>query len=90
MDEISSLYYLRFMVVDRPGVLAQIAGVLGQFDISISSMLQQGRRAGQTVSIVIKTHVAKERDVQTALREINRMAFISAPAILIRVEGKDE
>ena len=90
MDEISSLYYLRFMVVDRPGVLAQIAGVLGQFDISISSMLQQGRRAGQTVSIVIKTHVAKERDVQTALREINRMAFISAPAILISVEGKDE
>ena len=90
MDEISSLYYLRFMVVDRPGVLAQIAGVLGQFDISISSMLQQGRRAGQTVSIVIKTHLAKERDVQTALREINRMAFISAPAILIRVEGKDE
>ena len=90
MDEISSLYYLRFMVVDRPGVLAQIAGVLGQFDISISSMLQQGRRAGQTVSIVIKTHMAKERDVQTALREINRMAFISAPAILIRVEGKDE
>jgi homoserine dehydrogenase len=90
IDEISSLYYLRFMVVDRPGVLAQIAGVLGQFGISISSMLQQGRRAGQTVSIVIKTHMAKERDVQTALREINRMAFISAPAILIRVEGKDE
>lgn len=90
MDEISSLYYLRFMVVDRPGVLAQIAGVLGQFGISISSMLQQGRRAGQTVSIVIKTHMAKERDVQAALREINRMACISAPAILIRIEGKDE
>lgn len=90
IDEISSLYYLRFMVVDRPGVLAQIAGVLGQFDISISSMLQQGRRAGQTVSIVIKTHMARERDVQAALREINRMAFISAPAVLIRVEGKDE
>ena len=90
MDEISSLYYLRFMVVDRPGVLAQIAGVLGQFGISISSMLQQGRSAGQTVSIVIKTHLAKERDVQAALREINRMTCISAPTILIRVEGKDE
>jgi homoserine dehydrogenase len=90
MDEISSLYYLRFMVVDRPGVLAQIAGELGRFGISISSMLQQGRRAGQTVSIVIKTHMAKERDVQSALREINRMACISAPTILIRVEGKDE
>ena len=90
MDEISSLYYLRFMVVDRPGVLAQIAGELGRFGISISSMLQQGRRAGQTVPIVIKTHMAKERDVQTALRGIDRMAFISEPTILIRVEGEDE
>jgi homoserine dehydrogenase len=39
---------------------------------------------------VIKTHTATERDVQTALRVINRMAFISEPTTLIRVEGKDE
>ena len=90
MDEISSLYYLRFMVVDRPGVLAQIAGELGHCGISISSMVQQGRREGQTVPIVIKTHVAKERDVQTALREINRKAFVSESPTLIRIEGKDE
>ncbi|ALA60842.1 homoserine dehydrogenase [Nitrospira moscoviensis] len=90
MEEISSLYYLRFMVVDRPGVLAQIAGELGRCGISISSMLQQGRREGQTVPVVIKTHMAQERDVQTALREINRKPFISEPTALIRVEGKDE
>ncbi len=90
MDEINSLYYLRFMVVDRPGVLAQIAGELGRFGISISSMLQQGRRVGQTVSIVMKTHMAKEREIQSALREINRMNCISEPATLIRVEGQDE
>ncbi len=90
MDEISSLYYLRFMVVDRPGVLAQIAGELGRFGISISSMLQQGRRVGQTVSIVMKTHMAKEREIQSALREINRMNCVSEPATLIRVEGQDE
>jgi homoserine dehydrogenase len=90
MEEISSLYYLRFMVVDRPGVLAQIAGELGRCGISISSMLQQGRREGQTVPVVIKTHMARERDVQTALREINRKPFVSEPATLIRVEGKDE
>ena len=90
MEEISSLYYLRFMVVDRPGVLAQIAGELGRCGISISSMLQQGRREGQTVPVVIKTHMAKERDVQTALREINRKPFVSEPATLIRVEGRDE
>lgn len=90
IEEISSLYYLRFMVVDRPGVLAQIAGELGRCGISISSMLQQGRREGQTVPVVIKTHMARERDVQTALREINRKPFVSEPATLIRVEGKDE
>jgi homoserine dehydrogenase len=90
MEDITSLYYLRFTVVDRPGVLAQIAGELGRCGISISSMLQQGRREGQTVPVVIKTHMAKERDVQTALREINRKAFVSEPAILIRVEGQDE
>lgn len=90
MEEISSLYYLRFTVVDRPGVLAQIAGELGRCGISISSMVQQGRCEGQTVPVVIKTHTAKERDVQNALREINRMAFVSEPTTLIRVEGKDE
>jgi homoserine dehydrogenase len=90
MEEITSLYYLRFMVVDRPGVLAQIAGELGRCGISISSMLQQGRREGQTVPVVIKTHTARERDVQTALRDINRKPFISEPTTLIRVEGKDE
>jgi homoserine dehydrogenase len=90
MDEIRSLYYLRFMVIDRPGVLSQIAGELGRCGISISSMLQKGRREGQTVPIVIKTHTATERDVQAALSQINRMSFMSEPTTLIRVEGKDE
>ncbi|HXV68553.1 MAG TPA: ACT domain-containing protein, partial [Nitrospira sp.] len=90
MEEIRSLYYLRFTVVDRPGVLAQIAGELGRCGISISSMLQQGRREGQTVPVVIKTHMAQERDVQVALREINCKPFVSEPASLIRIEGRDE
>jgi len=90
MEDIESLYYLRFMVVDRPGVLAQISGDLGRHGISISSVLQQGRREGQTVPVVIKTHMAKERDVQTALREINHKSFVSEPTKLIRVEGTDE
>ena len=90
IEELRSLYYLRFMVTDRPGVLSQIAGELGRCGISISSMLQKGRREGQTVPIVIKTHMAQERDVRTALHEINRMTFMSEPTALIRVEGRDE
>ena len=90
MEEITSLYYIRFMVLDRPGVLSQIAGVLGRYGISISSVLQQGRKEGQTVPVVIMTHMAKERDIQNALREINTMPYISEPTTLIRVEGRDE
>lgn len=90
IDEIRSLYYMRFMVLDKPGVLSQISGVLGRYGISISSVLQQGRKEGQTVPVVIMTHTATERDVQAALREIDRMAFISQPTTLIRVEGHDE
>ena len=90
MEEISSLYYLRFMVVDRPGVLSQIAGVLGQHGISMSSVIQKGRKEGQTVPVVMMTHTAREREVQSALREINRMPFISESTTLIRVEGHDE
>jgi len=90
MEEITSLYYLRFMVVDRPGVLSQIAGVLGTHGISISSVIQKGRKEGQTVPVVIMTHAAREREVQTALQDINRMSFISEPTTLIRVEGHDE
>ena len=90
MENITSLYYIRFMVLDRPGVLSQIAGVLGQQGISISSVLQKGRKEGQTVPVVIMTHTAQERQVQDALREIDGMAFISEPTTLIRVEGPDE
>ncbi len=89
MEEITALYYTRFMVLDRPSVLSQIAGVLGRHGISISSVLQKGRKEGQTVPVVIMTHQAKERDVQAALREINQMPFISEPTTVIRVEGPD-
>ncbi|MSR25051.1 MAG: homoserine dehydrogenase [Nitrospiraceae bacterium] len=90
MEEILSQYYMRFMVLDRPGVLSQIAGVLGRHNISIASVIQQGRKEGQTVPVVIMTHTSRERDVQAALREIDNMAFISEPTTLIRVEGHDE
>ena len=90
MEEITSLYYMRFMVLDKPGVLSKISGVLGDHRISISSVIQQGRKEGQTVPVVIMTHRASERNVQAALREIDPMAFVSEPTTLIRVEGRDE
>ncbi len=90
MEELTTRYYLRCMVVDRPGVLSQIAGVLGHHRISIMSVLQQGRQEGQTVPLIIMTHRASERSVQTALKEINQMAtVVSHPTTLIRVEDEE-
>ncbi|HZR47422.1 MAG TPA: homoserine dehydrogenase [Candidatus Manganitrophaceae bacterium] len=90
MEEIESLYYLRFMAEDRPGVLSKISGILGRHKISISSVIQQGRKAGGNVPLVMMSHRAKERDIQEALSKINRMDYVSQPTVLIRVEGEDE
>ena len=89
MEEISSMYYLRFVVRDQPGVLSQIAGTLGQHHISISSVLQKGREEGQAVPLVIMTHRSSERAIQTALQTINHMSFIAEPTTLLRIEGEE-
>jgi homoserine dehydrogenase len=79
-------YYLRFMALDRPGVLARIAGVLGRFDISIAAVIQQERRAGTTVPVVIRTHRARERNLTRALGAIGRVAAVKGRAVCIRIE----
>ena len=88
-----SRYYLRFDVPDRPGVLASIARVLADFNISIASVLQKemvcelaGRQGEQVVPLVILTHKAYERDVQRALTEITKLPVVVGQPVLIRVE----
>lgn len=88
MDEIVCPFYLRFMAMDNPGVLSKISGVLGEHNISIASMIQKGRKEGGAVSVVMMTHEAKEKDVQDALTEIDKMSFVSAKTAFIRVEGE--
>ncbi|HEY5672616.1 MAG TPA: homoserine dehydrogenase [Malonomonas sp.] len=87
MSDIVSHYYLRFTTVDAPGVLAQIAGVLGKYDISIQSMIQPERHEADAVPIVIMTHEANESDVIIALAEIDQLAIVQQPTRLIRVEN---
>ena len=87
MDDITSCYYLRFSALDKPGVLSRITGVLGKNNISISSMLQKGRKVDEAVPIVMMTHEAVERDVRKALDEINKMDCVSGATVVIRVEA---
>jgi len=88
MDEIESAYYLRFMVMDKPGVLSQISGALGRHDISISSVLQKMRHAERSVPVVMMTHRAVERNIRAAMNEINGLPEVSEQSCLIRVEGE--
>jgi homoserine dehydrogenase len=90
MDEIRSHYYLRFIAEDRPGVLSNISGILGNNNISISQVLQKGRKQGGHVPVVMMTHQAVERDVRSALSEIDRMSYVSGKTVLIRVEAEEE
>ncbi len=88
MDEIRSAYYLRVMAMDRPGVLAQVAGILGRHDISLVSVLQKGRAHGEAVPVVMMTHDARERDMRTALAGIDKLPVVASRTTMIRVEAE--
>jgi homoserine dehydrogenase len=90
IHDITSTYYLRFTVVDRPGVLSRISGILGNFDISIVSVIQKGRRAEKAVPIFLLTHEAREINIQKALQEIDRLPIIVDKSVLLRMEDPSE
>jgi homoserine dehydrogenase len=90
IGETVSKCYLRFSALDRPGVLARIAGALGTYGISIESMIQTGRSAGETVPIVIMTHEAREQDIRAALAEIDGFDVIKEKSNYIRIEDNLE
>jgi homoserine dehydrogenase len=89
IDSISSIYYLRFMALDEPGVLSQISGILGRHRISIAQVIQRGRKQGGSVPLVIMTHTALERDIQKAMIEIKALSCVTEEPVLIRVEGEE-
>ncbi len=86
MEQLSTRYYLRFNVKDHPGVLAMIAGVLGNYGISIKSVHQKGRSSVGQVPVVMITHLAVEKNVQDALKEIADSASVVGDPIVIRIE----
>lgn len=90
IEDIEAMYYFRFSALDRPGVLSKISGVLGNYNISIASVIQKGRRVGEAVPLIVLTHTAKERDVIKAVAEIDRLPVVADKTLYIRVEGKEE
>jgi homoserine dehydrogenase len=86
-EDIRCCYYLRVMAQDRPGVLSRVAGILGDNEISIASVLQKERALSEAVPVVMMTHEARERDMRRALATIDRLPVVSTATTMIRVEG---
>ncbi len=86
MTELRSRYYLRFGVLDRPGVLGQITTILGEHEVSIAQVVQEGpREPERPVRVVVLSHQAKEGNLQRALQQIARLSVVVEPATVIRI-----
>jgi len=83
VTEVSSSFYLHLEVADRPGVLAQIADVLGRNEISVQSVVQRG--LGDDARLVMVVHECPERRFAAALEQIGRLDFLRSPPRAIRV-----
>jgi homoserine dehydrogenase len=79
-------YFIRLMVVDQPGVLADVTAALRDHGISLASMLQHGRKPGEAVPIVLVTHECTEAAIAAALAVIGTQAAVLEPPTLIRIE----
>ncbi|ACI19270.1 homoserine dehydrogenase [Dictyoglomus thermophilum] len=87
-DEIYTRYYMRLWVKDQPGVLAQIAKILGENNISISSVVQKetSEKEGKA-ELVILTHKTYEKNMIKAIKEIKLLPILEEWGSLIRIEG---
>ena len=85
-DDFISSFYLRFTAVDRPGVLAKIAKVLGDYGISIKMALQKSISVNGGVPVVMTTHPAPKRKVQEAINRIDSLDVILSPTFVCMIE----
>ena len=79
-------YYLRLMVLDRAGVIADVTAALRDAGVSLESMLQRGRAPGEVVPVVLVTHETSEAAIRTALDAIAALDSVLEPPALIRIE----
>lgn len=87
INDVEIKYFIRLMVVDKPGILAAISGILGKKKISIASVMQEGRNEeGGAVPLVIITHETQEKKLRDALLEIEKLNITFDKPIFIRIE----
>jgi homoserine dehydrogenase len=88
IDDIESQFYVTLDAVDRPGVLATIAGVFGNHDVSIQSMQQQGH--GDEARLIFVTHLAREADLRATITDVRELEIVERVGSVLRVAGGEE
>jgi homoserine dehydrogenase len=87
IDQIISEYYLRLTVEDRPGVIAQVAGILGELNIGISSIFQPEGEEGESVPLILVIHKATNGQMTAALEKIAALDCVKKTSRMMRVEN---
>ena len=87
MSDLTTKWFLRVIVVDRPGVLARIAAVFGNHEVSIKSVWQEGR--GDKATLLLVTHESRECDLQAAVTDLRALDVVSEVAALLRVHSDE-
>ncbi len=86
MDRHVGAYYVRLMVIDQPGVFADIAATLRDAEISLESVLQRSRAPGDVVPVVLTAHETGEAAMRRALDAIAKIEAVREPPHMIRIE----
>lgn len=86
MERHRGAYYIRLMVTDRPGVIADVTAALRDEQVSLESMLQRGRQPNEMVPVVLTTHETEEAGMIRALKRIETLEAVRQPPRLIRIE----
>ena len=90
MSEHYGPYYIRLVVVDAPGVFAEVAGYLRDHSVSMESVLQQSRDLGEPVTVVMTVHATKEFDMINTLQDIANIEAVVEYPTMIRIETLQE
>lgn len=85
-DKIISAYYLRILVLDKPGVLAKIATIFGEVGISIDTFLQRKAKDKNHSTLLLSTHSCSEAEIKVALKRIGALDVVHAIPVMIRIE----
>ena len=86
-DEIETKYYMRLKAADEIGVLTKITAILGDFGISIDSFLQKSDLNDKNTAILLfSTHKCKEKNIQNAINELEKLTVCKEKPVMIRIE----